>query len=186
MPMPVKFFPFYGTGKEFLSGFSSEALDTITGGKYDGVIAVNVSGYQQIFRLPANMMDQLSDKFTEMGIGYILLDMDASKFMPESVRNMFSDNPSHLDITRKNIIEMVDTAIFTFLKTLPSVRTDSSEIDSIFRAKHDLLLGMIPELEKGWRDLCDATALEIRKKENGRTAVVINLEMRYALEPKFE
>ncbi|MCL4314324.1 MAG: hypothetical protein M1454_01155 [Candidatus Thermoplasmatota archaeon] len=184
--MSVKFFPFYGTEREFLSGFSSEALDTITVDKYDSVLAVTISGYQQIFRLSAGISDQISDKLAEKKIKYSILKMDASRFMPESVRNMFSDNPSHLDITRRNIIEMVDTAIFTFLKTLPSVRTDSSEIDSIFKAKHDLLLGMIPELEKGWRDLCEATADEIRKMANGKLAVVINLEMRYALEPKFE
>lgn len=184
--MQPKFACFYGTQSGFVNGFGPEEVAGALTDEFKNAICISIDNYQGIFKPDQSIRDGLRAKASKLGIKLAEVNIDANQFMPESIKRMFSSSPDHVDITRRNIIEMVDGAIFSFLKLPPSGKFDPSEVDSIFRAKHDLLLGMLPEIEKGWRDICNSVYSRVKKFSLEDTIVIMNLELRYAVGAKFQ
>ncbi len=150
------------------------------------IVPVSIENYQSMFKIDQPLKENLKSISASAGIPLSEVVIDGSEFMPDSVKKLFSEHPDHMSVTRRNIIEMVDSAIFSFLKLPPAGKFDSTEVDAIFHAKHDLLLGMLPEIEKGWRDICETVYQKIRELSTEDLIVVMNLELRYAVEPKFK
>lgn len=93
-------------------------------------------------------------------------------------------------VTKKNILEMMDTTIWSYLKaywTSPE-KVNSDVSDSIFSARRLMISSFVPELDdKIWAPTIRLITDSIRKQENYRDSLVlVDVQDKFYIKKKLE
>ena len=106
----------------------------------------------------------------------------------QKVLSRGGDDPDF--VTKKNIMEMMDTTIWTYLSSFwtDPAKVNSNETDSIFSARQLMRTSFVPEIETDlWAPFMNRTADNVRRIDRFREAIILcDPESMFYLKQKLE
>ena len=115
-------------------------------------------------------------------------DMTALNKTYEDILQQRKEDPDF--VTRKNILEMMDTTIWAYLSaywTSPE-KVNSDVSDSIFSARRLMISSFVPEIDdKIWAPSIQQITENIKKQKDYRKSIIlVDVQNKFYLEKKFE
>ena len=146
--------------------------------------SVSISGTKLVLMsFLALNIESVSFEFTFAGSGAYDLEKERQKVLSSG-----GDDPDF--VTKKNIMEMMDTTIWTYLSSFwtDPAKVNSNETDSIFSARKLMRTSFVPEIESDlWVPFMNRTVDNVKHIDNFQEAIILcDPESMFYLKQKLE